>query len=275
MTLDRNRLFKPVRKLRKLIGKLDGDPTPKQVHSLRTNTRRFEAMFNALSLDAQGIGKSMLKDLGHIRRRAGKVRDMDVLTGFASTVHTHDEEECSVQLLEHLGARRNKLAGKLLAEAKHIGPSVLKDLKHTKCVLAEVLRNGTNRAVSADGVTAAAVKLASGLAKPQRLGRASLHPYRLKVKELSNVLKLAGQASGFINDLDKVKDAIGEWHDWEELISIAARVLTHGKRCGLLAELRRIAAQKYQRAIALSQKLRKTYLPIQEGGKSASAALAA
>ena len=106
MALDRNRLLKPVRKLRKLIGKLDSEPTPKQVHNLRTNARRFEAMFNAMSLDAHGIGKSVLKDLGRIRRRAGKVREMDVLTGFASTVHPQGEEECSVQLLEHLGVRR-------------------------------------------------------------------------------------------------------------------------------------------------------------------------
>jgi CHAD domain-containing protein len=74
MALDRDSLLKPVKKLRKLIDKVDTKPTPERVHDLRTNTRRFEAMFEALSLDAQGIGKSVLK--------------------------------CGVQMLEHLGAQR-------------------------------------------------------------------------------------------------------------------------------------------------------------------------
>ena len=36
------------------------------------------------------------------------------------------------------------------------------------------------------------------------------------------MLQLAGGATPrFVDDLGKVKDAIGEWHDWEELASIA------------------------------------------------------
>ena len=168
-----------------------------------------------------------------------------------------------------------KLAAKLSAEAEEIGPSLVKGLKRAQAVLSKQ-NDSVNGTASANEVTAAGVKLSGDLAKPRRLGRESLHPYRLKVKELSNVLKLSGRPSRFINDLDKVKDAIGEWHDWEELISIAGRVLTHGKGCGLMKELRRLAGRKYQRALALSQKLRKrALLPFQESRKSASAALAA
>ena len=87
MALDRNRLLKPVKKLRKLISRIHNDAAPEQVHNLRTASRRFEAAFEALSLGAQGIDKAILKDLGRLRKRAGKVRDMDVLIGFASTVH--------------------------------------------------------------------------------------------------------------------------------------------------------------------------------------------
>ena len=109
MALDRSRLLKPMKKLEKLVNDLDSQPTPEKVHDLRTNTRRLEAIFEALSLDSQGPGKSMLKDLGRLRKRAGKVRDMDVLTSYASTVHLDGEEECTVQLLEHLGAERQKV----------------------------------------------------------------------------------------------------------------------------------------------------------------------
>lgn len=50
MALDRDRLV-PVKKLRKLIGKIDQEPTLDKVHDLRTLTRKFEAIFEALSLN--------------------------------------------------------------------------------------------------------------------------------------------------------------------------------------------------------------------------------
>jgi CHAD domain-containing protein len=109
---------------------------------------------------------------------------------------------------------------------------------------------------------ATAVKLAVQLAVPQRLGRETLHPYRLKVKELLYVLELAEGASDakFLGDLREVKDAIGAWHDWEELVLMAKESLNHGNRCGLVAQLRQIANDKYEHALALAENLRQKYL---------------
>jgi hypothetical protein len=58
-------------------------------------------------------------------------------------------------------------------------------------------------------------------------------PTALKVKELRYVLQLSedAQKQQLVNKLGAVKDAIGEWHDWEELIAIAANALSHGARC--------------------------------------------
>lgn len=265
MALDRDRLVKPLTKLRKLIGKMDRQPAPGKVHDLRTNIRRFEAMFEALSLAEHGIGKAVLKDLGRLRKRAGRVRDLDVLTGFASTIQVQGEEECSIQLLEHLGAQRKKRAAKLYREAIRLRPSLRKDLKQASSVVAKLLRKNTstpNASPAAADATAAASKLAAGLAAPRRLGRKTLHPYRLKVRELRNVLQMAGGASDakFVDDLGLVKDAIGEWHDWEELVFIARKVLDHGKKCALAGELARIAEQKYEHALGAAERLRKTYL---------------
>ena len=55
----------------------------------------------------------MLRELGRLRKRAGKVRDMDVLTGFALTARTEGEQDCLVQLIERLGAARAKHARRL------------------------------------------------------------------------------------------------------------------------------------------------------------------
>jgi len=94
----------------------------------------------------------------------------------------------------------------------------------------------------------------------------------LKVKELRYVLQMAennGQTE-FVKDLGEVKDSIGEWHDWEELSAIAADVLDHGSVCRLQQELKRIRDSKYEHALALASKLRKTYLNTSERKKSRS-----
>ena len=101
-----------------------------------------------------------------------------------------------------------------------------------------------------------------GWGRRPRLNKTNLHPYRLKVKELQNILLLAEAPSRplFVEDLGHVKDAIGEWHDLEELVGIASKLLYHGGRCLLLSELKRIAVSKYDHALTLALRLRKTYL---------------
>jgi len=204
---------------------------------------------------------------------------MDVLTSYAATLHVPDEEqECAVPLLEYLGAHRRKFAKKLYSEVKQRRKAVRADLKRMPDVLAKRVRqNGDGRQgdIAAASVTATAVSLAEQLAAPRHLGRENLHPYRLKVKELRNVLQLAAGDSHpkFVDDLKQVKDAIGEWHDWGELIAIAQKALDYGNGCGLLAEMKRIANDKYDHALALAQRLRKQYLrTAHPRGKAAVAA---
>jgi CHAD domain-containing protein len=185
---------------------------------------------------------------------------MDVLTGYASSIHLKGEEECGVKLLEYIVSKRRKQARKLHADLKRFRPGLRKDLKRAASVLEKLFRNtGRNGAPGIDAVAAnAALKIAAQLAAPRRLNRGNLHEYRLKVKELQDVLLVANGSSrpALVDDLGEVKDAIGEWHDWEELVSIAQKVLAHKNRCALQAELKRIAKDKYAQALALVGALR-------------------
>ena len=264
MAVKQTRLVKPVKKLRKLLSKLDRDPPPEQVHDLRTSARRVEAAFKALALDDAGIPKSVVKELRRLRKRAGKVRDMDVLTEFVASVHPKGEEECHVRLLEHLGAQRQRQAGKLYAELKRLRPGVRKELDDASLRMTRVLRRKSGGPADSVVTNAAAraLKLCVQLAAPPRLDKTNLHPYRLKVKELQNVLLMADAPSRprFVQDLGSVKDAIGEWHDWEELVGIASMLVDHRGNCLLLTEIKGIAERKYDHALSLSLKLRKTYL---------------
>jgi len=64
----------------------------------------------------------------------------------------------------------------------------------------------------------------------------------------------------FVKSLGEVKDAIGEWHDWEELIFIAKDVLDHGPKCQLLRDLKGNCRVKYEHALRLTENMRKKYL---------------
>jgi len=276
MAIDADRMQKPVRKLRKLLKKMGSQPAVEDVHDLRTSSRRLEASFQA-SLDTERNSRKVLKKVRKIRKAAGKVRDMDVLTGYLSGVHPPDNERaCMVQLLEHLGAQRARHAKKLVAKRRQYGSSLRKQLQRISRDMDHALPqdgNGRSDGNSIDAQAAAsALRLISELRQPARLGKNNLHPYRLKVKELRNVLEMAQNAKQqeFVDTLGKVKDAIGEWHDWEELATIAQGILDHGRNCQLLQELRRTSKSKYQDALSLAEMMRKKFLRISHGNRKGS-----
>lgn len=266
MALDADRIRKTARKLRKFMKKAPKRPTPEQVHDLRTNIRRFEAASEALNPEPGRKDRRVLRDLRRIRKRAGKVRDMDVLTADFASLRLPQEQDCAVQLLHFLGAKRYKHAGRLRDALHEQGKNLGRSLKDYSARLARRIpdsdEDSGNLQPPAAGAAAGAIHLAGELAKPTNLNHNNLHPYRLKVKELRDVLRLAEKPANpkFIDALGEVKDAIGDWHDWEQLASIAARVLHHGGNCKLLPKLKEVTQEKYQRAFSLAGKMRKHFL---------------
>jgi len=93
MAIDFERVQKPARKLRKLLKTMSAEPTPEHVHDFRTNSRNMEATLQAFALENSGLGRRVLKPLSRLRKRAGKVRDMDVLTTYAASVDAKDGEK--------------------------------------------------------------------------------------------------------------------------------------------------------------------------------------
>jgi CHAD domain-containing protein len=232
-----------------------------------------------LRLDSKRNERRLLRGLARVRKRAGKVRDMDVLTGHSTSLHIDKDQDCLVQLVEHLGSARYRHAKKLSLEMRKSGPSLRKRLKRASARLEKLIPDGKNndRGKKSSGAqtevaaeaAAFVLKLAADLENPPTLNKNNLHPYRLKVKELRNVLQLADNPGdqAFIDTLGEVKDAVGEWHDWEELIAIADNLLDHGPGCKLLPELKTISARNYERALSLANKMRKDFLRSGRFGK--------
>jgi CHAD domain-containing protein len=271
MALDAERAAKPVRRLRKLLKKMPAVPNADDIHDFRTSSRRIEATIHALSLDSGQNGRRVLKQIAKLRKRAGKVRDMDVLTDYLSSVSRHKEDkECYVRVLEHLGAQRLEYAKKFESARQKCASTLTKRLKRTSKQMEQFFPSNGKRDPEQNGaiaeVAASALALLTALAKPTRLGKTNLHPYRLEVKELRNVLRMAEESDRqeFVQQLGEVKDAIGEWHDWEELVAISKTVIDHGANCGLLDGLRNIGDSKYKNAKVLTENMRKKFLRISD-----------
>ena len=261
MAFDIQRIQKSSRKVTQFLRKNVQRPSSNAVHDLRTGTRRLETCFTTLGLDSKRKATRLLRDMADVRKRAGKVRDMDVLTADALKVRADREQDCLVQLLEYLGAERARHARKLRRLIKAATPQLRRNLEWNTQRAEKILRDAADDPARSDALPdtmARIVQVATKLQKPARLNRSNLHPYRLKIKELRNLLQLSDQADDqpLVDKLGKVKDAIGEWHDWEELTSIARQLLDHDPSCRLMKQLTQTSDSKYRHALSLTNRIR-------------------
>ena len=272
VALDPNAVISPFKKLRKTLRRLDAPSTPKQVHDIRTRTRKIESTLAALPEANRRNERKLLKHTTKVRRRAGKVRDMDVLSGYIKNLNVDGEQDCITQLTEHLGAQRYKFARKLTKEVKRRRPQLNSRLKKTTRKLRNAFDPKTDGKLSELSREAASdvLRLSAELRQPTRLNKNNLHPYRLKVKELRYVLQNTNPQpdEDLIDTLGEVKNAIGEWHDWVDLIAIAEKLLDNQHPgCKLIRELRNVSEERYEQALSAAERMRKQYFPPKRQGK--------
>lgn len=269
--LDQSQIQKPARKLRKLLRKMSSVPTSKDVHNFRTNARRLETVLETLPLAHPKKRQQLDECISKLRKRAGKVRDFDVLTDYLSGIpHDRSENDCLVRLLEYLGAQREKQARKFHRLQKQHASGLRRKLKRTSKTIEKIFPVKGDRPLKAKPISAkvssAALIVLSDLTEPSHLQRSNLHEYRLKVKELRNLLQMAKNSDQqpFVDRLGQVKDSIGEWHDWEVLVAIAKDVLDHGRTCGLIKNLQNTVETKFGMALRLAETMRRDDLRIRQ-----------
>ena len=262
MPLDAQRVLKPLQKVHKALGHPSRHLTPEGVHKLRTQCYRVESMLRALSLNHEGNGAQLLQAIEPIRKRAGKVRDMDVLIGLAATLPNGNASEPFIQLVEDLGIRHDRYLGKLEKTLyRQRGPARRKLKRCMKGIDKELAASMSNVADQwrRNAVTHT-LDLSSELAGWPMLRADNLHPFRLKVKELRYVLQLSSDSDRkFIDALGEVKDAIGEWHDWSELAAVAAEVLGDQGRDSFSKRVASVVQSKSHHAFAVATHLRRQF----------------
>ena len=261
------RIEKPLRQMRKLLKHLTENPSPEQVHRLRTRARKVEAIAGALAAVEAPKSKQLLKAIKPLRKAAGAVRDMDVLTGNLLALPRKESGTSLIKLEEHLGATRKQSAGKLLdvvdmqrSKARRRLKRYAEAIESATSGKKPVARAGTQTLDEETGTDSRADHLADEIARCSTLSHNNLHAFRLKVKELRYVLQLLPYASkGLVDVLGKVKDQIGEWHDWEQLLDTAREVLDPRTDRELLQLIEATSRRKFMQALAGANGMRQRY----------------
>ncbi len=282
--MELDRAEKPLLQLRKLLKTLPSNPAPDEVHELRIRARKIEALGAALKAADAKRTKRLLKLIKPVRKAAGDVRDMDVFTGNllhmpqnADTGHEASNDSL-IRLVEHLGTVRRKSAGHLLDAVNRQRRPVRRSLKNYAKLVESVVKGKKPAPIeiartleSVDGSGSLASSLMTELRKWPRLHARNIHPFRLKVKELRYVLQLfPGADRGLVDSLGKVKDEIGDWHDWQQLLGIARDILDARKDKALLAEIDAAVKEKLAHALAGANALRRRYLKSAPARRKAS-----
>lgn len=256
MKLQIEQVEKPIRKLRKQLSQFPSNPRPELVHSLRTQTRKLEATVAAMVIDREKPSRRLVKAIKPVRKAAGKVRDMDVLIGDAMTLHDHQGSEAMVRLVESLAKMRVKSARQLRGVIQAQAPDARRLLKQSSKLIRKKLKDDS---ATMDGEAAPQI-LISELSRWPQLEAGNLHLFRIRMKELRYILQLSQHADEKLVDaLGEVKDSIGEWHDWVELLKIAQKMLDASSDREVLKHIEDTGNQKFERALAIANRVRERY----------------
>src|SRR5258708_36163731 len=112
-------------RMSRYIGRLARGSKSEDVHRFRTNSRRVEALLAEL-LPETGNKKKLLKLLCKLRKRAGRVRDLDVQLAFLKNLRVPDRQNHRAQLLELLTEEHSRRSKKL---AKSFDAGTVRELR--------------------------------------------------------------------------------------------------------------------------------------------------
>src|SRR5262249_26098082 len=129
-------------------------------------------------------------------------------------------------LAEYLQGRREKQAGRLTKDINNVRAS--KFSSHMKSVFQKVAesqqpqRSGEPSARAKQQLSALGIEFLD----PHALKPSALHGLRIKLKKVRYLAELGEESEeqqGFLSALKTVQDALGAWHDWEELANTAEK----------------------------------------------------
>ena len=273
MAPDSNRTQALFNKLLRISRRSSG-AKPETVHQLRTTIRRVETL---LATNQPTLGRKeqkLLKQLDRLRRRAGKVRDLDVQIQALGSLRLESITRDRARVMTFLEKARAKREGKLLrAFQNEVDGGLHKRLKRT----ATRLQREFPKPAQPDSdeqrfLVAALDKFAAVVKRHPALSEANLHDFRMGCKRVRYLAEMAGEGprvAAVIEPLKRIQDAIGVWHDWLTLAATAEGVLTSSGQAPLLSALRASARSKYLEALRITADAQRVLLELRESKRTA------
>lgn len=249
--------------LAKFVSRLSESVSEKGVHRLRTTIRRVETLVDHTLPDPGRKQQKALDEVRALRKRAGKVRDLDIQIGLLRSMGNGSASNDRRSLTEALKEKRARQVGRLANASKKLeGSKALGRLARiTKDWDTE---QPEDSAATLESVRQQLSQLAAQYSSRQTLKPARLHELRIKLKLLRYQAELAEETpeqKDLVEELKSVQDAIGEWHDWEMLAESAEKHFRDRMNCPLLVEIRSLFAARYSAANFAAANLLSTYSP--------------
>jgi len=233
-------------KLDRDIVRLFSEQTPKNVHNFRTGTRRVETLLKELTSERSRNEKKLLSLLARIRKRAGRVRDLDVQLSALRILKVPQQPRRKTQLMNSLIELRAEHEKKL---RKVLTKDAVREIRKR---LVRAARN-LNLKASRDPLAVARHMLAPMTHPDGPLTEELLHQYRILGKRARYAAEFAPkspEADRFIAELKRAQDAVGNWHDWFTLMQTAAQRLGDVRESSLVAVLHNVTGAKFRNAVA-------------------------
>lgn len=231
------------RKMERALLSLSSGQEEENVHSFRTTTRRLQTLLELIPAEGRNQ-KKLLKMLERIRRRAGRVRDLDVQLAALRSLKVPLEPRRKTQLTQRLlelRAQQEKKLKKLLKQ---------KDLRE--------LRRRLKRAASVadfdmlrDPLAMARQMLESAAPANGPVNDELLHRCRLAVKRARYAAEFApksAEKTQLITQLKRLQDTLGHWHDWLTLTDTAVQQFGEINHSSLVAALHNVTRGKFRQA---------------------------
>lgn len=238
---------------------LDHDASPKGVHHLRTTIRRIESLVSYANPDIDKKLEHSLEKMADLRKRAGKVRDLDVQADLLGTLGNGSTAKDRKTLAALLEKKRNRQAKRLESAVKKLQRSKFFTRMDLIAEQTGVLQDAKNRPLAPlEEARAQLVEMASEFAARQTIKTSRLHEARVTLKRIRYLAELADkntEQKNFIGELKSAQDVIGDWHDWQELAGTAEKQFSDRVNCALLREARTVLGARHSDAMSAVNKL--------------------
>ncbi|MGC1450474.1 MAG: CHAD domain-containing protein [Candidatus Sulfotelmatobacter sp.] len=233
-------------KTERVLLRLSSARDAESVHSFRTTSRRLQTLLEHINPVRDRNEKKLLKLLDRIRRRTGKVRDLDVQLAALRSLKVPQEPRRKTQLTHSLIELRAKHEKKL---RKTLKKETVQEIRKRLKRASKEVRAGTGR----DALPAARTILAQVVRPSGPVTEDVLHQYRIAVKRARYAAEFAPKSAAttqFVAQLKRLQDAVGNWHDWLTLTQTAAKRLGDLNQSSLVAALHNVTGGKFRQAVA-------------------------